>query len=102
MTARAGEIEAWGRGIERMMVACRAAGFPEFTHEETGLWVSFPFSDLYLRRIEGSGGHSEGSLAGEVSDPVNDPVADPVTMEVTMEVRLLRVMKTAMTRRGKT
>ena len=73
---RAGEIEAWGRGIERMMVACRAAGFPEpiLTHEETGLWVSFPFSDLYLKRIEGRGGYSAGSATTQVTDPVTDPV----------------------------
>ena len=26
---RAGEIEAWGRGIESIFGACRAAGFPD-------------------------------------------------------------------------
>ena len=43
---RAGEIEAWGRGIERMFGACRAAGFPApvMEYEATGLWVKFPFS----------------------------------------------------------
>ena len=43
---RAGEIEAWGRGIERMFGACRAARFPNpvLEYEATGLWVKFPFS----------------------------------------------------------
>ena len=40
---RAGQIESWGRGIERMMQVCRAAGAPDpvLRHEETGLWVEF-------------------------------------------------------------
>ncbi|MGI8747713.1 MAG: Fic family protein [Deinococcus sp.] len=40
---RAGQIESWGRGIERMVQVCRAAGAPApvLRHEETGLWVEF-------------------------------------------------------------
>ena len=43
---RAGEIEAWGRGIERIFAACREAGFPApaIKYEETGLWISFPYA----------------------------------------------------------
>ena len=42
---RAGMIEAWGRGIELMEKACRAAGVPEplLRYEQTGLWVEFGF-----------------------------------------------------------
>jgi len=42
---RAGMIEAWGRGIERMLEACRTANLsePEFRYEQTGLWVEFRF-----------------------------------------------------------
>jgi ATP-dependent DNA helicase RecG len=42
---RAGQIEAWGRGIERILEACREAGFAEPTieYEPTGLWISFAF-----------------------------------------------------------
>ena len=48
---RAGQIESWGRGIERMVQACRAAGAepPARRHDATGLWVEFallPSSDL--------------------------------------------------------
>lgn len=43
---RAGEIEAWGRGIERILTVCREAKIPtpEINLESTGLWVVFPFS----------------------------------------------------------
>ena len=42
---RSGMIEAWGRGIERMMEACRAAGTarPKLRYEPSGLWVEFSF-----------------------------------------------------------
>ena len=42
---RAGMIEAWGRGIERIMDACRAAHTPEpkLRYEPSGLWVEFSF-----------------------------------------------------------
>ena len=42
---RAGMIEAWGRGTERILEACRDAGVPEpeLRHEPDGLWVEFPF-----------------------------------------------------------
>ena len=42
---RTGMIESWGRGIERIMEACREAGTPEpkIQYEYTGLWVVFPY-----------------------------------------------------------
>jgi len=42
---RAGMIESWGRGIERIMQACREAGVPtpEVSCDVTGLWMSFHF-----------------------------------------------------------
>jgi ATP-dependent DNA helicase RecG len=45
---RSGMIEAWGRGIERIMEACRNSGnpLPELIYEKTGLWVHFPFSSV--------------------------------------------------------
>jgi ATP-dependent DNA helicase RecG len=43
---RAGMIEAWGRGIERIMEACRAAHapVPKLRYEPSGLWVEFALS----------------------------------------------------------
>ncbi len=42
---RAGLIEAWGRGIERIMEACTNASVPPptFRDEPTGLWIEFRF-----------------------------------------------------------
>lgn len=41
-------IEAWGRGIERMLQSCAAAGLPapELRHEHVGLWVIFHFMSV--------------------------------------------------------
>ena len=37
---RAGEIEAWGRGIDRIITACKNDGFstPEFLYDASGIW----------------------------------------------------------------
>ena len=42
---RAGEIEAWGRGIERIITACKNDGFstPEFRYDASGIWTIFNF-----------------------------------------------------------
>ena len=42
---RAGEIEAWGRGIERIIMACKNDGFstPEFRYDASGIWITFKF-----------------------------------------------------------
>ena len=69
---RAGEIEAWGRGIERIFDACREARAPapEIRFEVGGLWTEFPFSQEYLRLIQ----VGNERLTTEVTDPVTDPV----------------------------
>ncbi len=50
---RAGEIEAWGRGIQRVFEACRAAGTPQprVQVEPGELWFEFPFAPTYLEDI---------------------------------------------------
>lgn len=49
---RAGMIEAWGRGIRRIVDLCLEAGNPTPTWQleagGNGLWVRFPFSAAYL------------------------------------------------------
>ena len=44
---RAGEIEAWGRGIERILSACMEADIqmPEWNFDGSGLWVTFLFKN---------------------------------------------------------
>ena len=43
---RAGQIESWGRGIERMVQACLYSGLPAplMQLEDGGLWVTFGFA----------------------------------------------------------
>src|SRR5690606_23359746 len=51
---RAGLIESWGRGIERILTACRDAGTPppEIEIEETGLAMVFPFLPEHRTAVE--------------------------------------------------
>jgi ATP-dependent DNA helicase RecG len=57
---RAGEIEAWGRGIERVMAACRQAGTPkpEIRLDARDFWFEFPFSAAYLDSLASGEGPS--------------------------------------------
>ena len=61
---RAGMIESWGRGIERILEACRQAHTPtpELRYEHTGLWVEFRF--LPEHRV--SAVPTTGEVTGEV------------------------------------
>ena len=46
---RAGEIETWGRGIERIINGCKAAGcpVPTFNYSAGEMWSVFHFSEEY-------------------------------------------------------
>ena len=51
---RAGEIETWGRGIQRIFEACENAGTPApiIDYKPNDLWIEFPFSPEYLSTIQ--------------------------------------------------
>ena len=83
---RAGEIETWGRGIDRVFRACKRAGTPkpEIRLGPDGIWFEFRFSDGYLESVgvrkggEGSGATSEepgGDQVGTKSAPSRHQVA---------------------------
>lgn len=76
---RAGQIESWGRGIERIVEACREAGTPapELRYESTGLWLEFRFPET-------------ATTVG---------VTPEVAPEVAPEVSLIRVVQGEMTRK---
>jgi len=61
---RAGEIEAWGRGVQRIFDACRNASTPEplLRHAGNDLWLEFPFSAEHLKAV----GASDEQDTGEV------------------------------------
>lgn len=50
---RAGEIEAWGRGIQRIIEACETAGTPKpiFEYRSGEMWTIFPYSEEYQKGI---------------------------------------------------
>ena len=63
----AGEIETWGRGIDRVLRACQRAGVPEpkIRLEPGGLWFEFWFSDDYLESVGVKRKASEGRTEPE-------------------------------------
>ena len=63
---RAGEIEAWGRGIQRIFQACRDAGTPKPRVRLAGhdLWLDFAFSPAYLQAVSTTGGRKPITEAG--------------------------------------
>jgi ATP-dependent DNA helicase RecG len=53
---RTGKIETWGRGIERILEACKTARTPkpQFRQEHSGIWVEFPFPKLPAKPKDGT------------------------------------------------
>ena len=85
---RAGEIEAWGRAMERIFAACAAAGTPKplLRYQPFDMWLEFPFDPAYLKVLR----------AGQWQ---TEQVAAQVTPEVTPEVeRMLRRVNGEMSR----
>ena len=66
---RAGMIEAWGRGIRRIVDICRKAGNPLPTWRldagGDGLWVRFPFSETYQVADAAARGNAAGRTPPE-------------------------------------
>ena len=75
---RAGEIEAWGRGIERILQACRDAAVPEpqLRYEANGLWMEFHFSADYLRAMSPAGGEPPTEIGKRTSVKTSVKTAD--------------------------
>ena len=65
---RIGMIEAWGRGIERILEACRVAGAPapKLRHEHSGLWVEFRYRPEHRVPARLVAGEVTGEVTGEV------------------------------------
>ncbi|MFI4909809.1 MAG: ATP-binding protein [Steroidobacterales bacterium] len=76
---RAGEIEAWGRGIQRILQACREEKVPEPQVRLSGheLWLEFAFSAGYLRAVSSrTAGERPTEVAGEASVKASVKTAD--------------------------
>lgn len=83
---RANQIETWGRGIQRIFAACKAAGSPKpkLRYDPNDLWLEFPFSPAYLRAISGA----EGSGVGRTSQD-----ATPRTTQETTQEKILAILR---------
>ncbi|MCI0692876.1 winged helix-turn-helix transcriptional regulator [candidate division KSB1 bacterium] len=91
---RAGMIEAWGRGIARILEACKAAKLPEpeIRHEKTGLWFEFYFSE---QQTGNTTQYGLGEKLGETRTTiVNAMLADPKVTVVQL-ARTLQISTTA-------
>ena len=71
---RAGEIEAWGRGIQRIFDACREADTPDprVLYEPGDMWFEFPYSEAYLEIIPSRGDAGDRRVGDRVGDRVGE------------------------------
>jgi ATP-dependent DNA helicase RecG len=93
---RAGEIEAWGRGIERIIDACREAGAPEprIEFDARDVWVTFPFPSEYLAIVPPTSEVRDGGRPE--SRPESDgktPVETSVKASVKTSVEILKLLQ---------
>ena len=80
---RAGEIETWGRGIERIIGGCKAAGcpVPTFRYSTGEVWTVFHFSEEYQKGVGGQTDSENIPDNGKMSS--TDGITTPVTAHVT-------------------
>lgn len=69
---RAGEIETWGRGIQRIFAACKAAGTPKpkVRYEPNDLWLEFTYSKKYLAALGEKLGNQLGNQLGNTKERI--------------------------------
>ena len=65
---RAGEVEAWGRGIERIIKGCNEDGFSkvDFRYDACGLWTTFRYQ--YPARVVGHEDKHPENIQGTTKD----------------------------------
>ncbi|MFC1585118.1 ATP-binding protein [Fibrobacterota bacterium] len=80
---RAGMVESWGRGIERILADCKNAGLkePVFKYESTGLWVEYQFPSVETL-----------PLTGKSSQPATPDTTQETTQETTPE-KILSILR---------
>ena len=90
---RAGMIEAWGRGIERIMEACRAARAPtpRIRYEPSGLWVEFKLPPGEVAGL----GEKLGERLGENRAAIIRAIAANPKVTVVQLADQLRISTTA-------
>lgn len=91
---RAGEIEAWGRGIQRIFQACRDAGTPPPQLQLSGhdLWLEFAFSTDYILALTAADG-SEVVTEARTKPSVKPSVKTSVKPSVKTSAALLALLR---------
>lgn len=99
---RSGMIESWGRGIERILAACAAAGLsaPEVIEEQTGLWMNFHFLPAGDREVAGERlgeklGEKLGERLGETRTAIVKAMQNNPRVTVQKLAKLLGISTTA-------
>ena len=84
---RAGEVEAWGRGIQRIFEACQNAGTPApiIDYKPHDLWLEFPFAQEYLKALGQEAGAALVSKLDEKLDETTQKTTQKTTQETTQE-----------------
>ncbi len=88
---RAGEIESWGRGIQRIFESCRKlqSPKPEFQIGPSDFWIKFRFSDSYIDQLTSRssiGGTSDaGKKIGKTLPTIDQENTQEIDQENTQE-----------------
>ena len=95
---RAGKIEAWGRGIERMLEACKAAEtpIPQIRYDQSGLWVDFSFPKELIKKDDQAGlGERLGERLGETRIDILQAIENNPKITVKKISKLLGISTTS-------
>ena len=73
---RAGEIEAWGRGVQRIVNTCKEAGLPKptVTYDPSDLWFEFSYSPDYLKIIPATSPQVAPNIVAGGETPIIAPL----------------------------
>ena len=91
---RTGEIEAWGRGIERIIGDCKAAGCPDptFRYSTGEMWSVFHFSEEYKSFVSPNDTKDDTKQDSTAPDaaPVTAPIAAPEKDSLDIIIHLIK------------
>lgn len=95
---RAGAVETWGRGIERIISACKDAGVPKPSIKYTNgeLLITFPFSKEYQNVVsnphEKSIVENEKSIVGNIVENENNIVENIIEKLPETQSQIVRII----------
>lgn len=82
---KAGFIESWGRGFEKIKKECEEYGspLPEVEIKSSGVMVKCVPSKVYMELL--------GKMKSK-NEPINDPINDPINMTET-EIKIIELIR---------